>query len=78
MLTQLGNFFIALALSASFIQLFTVIFNKGYIRYALVISYMTIIHFFVPKYFLCHLILRPFLVVINFLFNFAAIFCSAV
>ena len=45
MLTQLGNFFIALALSASFIQLFTVIFNKGYIRYALVISYMTIIHF---------------------------------
>jgi len=44
-LTQLGNFFIALALSASFIQLFTVIFNKGYIRYALVISYMTIIHF---------------------------------
>ena len=45
MLTQLGNFFIALALSASFIQLFTVILNKGYFKYALIISYMAVIHF---------------------------------
>ena len=45
MLSQLGNFFIALGLSASFIQLFTVILNKGYFRYALIISYMAVIHF---------------------------------
>ena len=46
LLTQLGNFFIALALSASFIQLCTVIFKRGYIRFASIISYMTVIHFF--------------------------------
>ena len=46
MLSQLGNFFIALALSASFIQMLTVIFNKGYYKYALIISYMSIVHFF--------------------------------
>ena len=45
MLSQLGNFFIALGLSASFIQLFTVILNKGYFKYALIISYMAVIHF---------------------------------
>tara|TARA_B100000035_G_scaffold6159_3_gene5413 strand:+ start:1969 stop:4230 length:2262 start_codon:yes stop_codon:yes gene_type:complete len=44
-LSQLGNFFIALGLSASFIQLFTVILNKGYFKYALIISYMAVIHF---------------------------------
>ena len=45
MLSQLGNFFIALGLSASFIQLFTVILNKGYFKYALIVSYMAVIHF---------------------------------
>ncbi len=45
MLSQLGNFFLALGLSASFIQLFTVILNKGYFKYALIISYMAVIHF---------------------------------
>ena len=45
MLSQLGNFFIALGLSASFIQLFTVILNKGYFKYALIISYIAVIHF---------------------------------
>ena len=45
MLSQLGNFFIALGLSASFIQLFTVILNKGYFKYALIISYMAVVHF---------------------------------
>ena len=45
MLSQLGNFFIALGLSASFIQLFTVVLNKGYFKYALIISYMAVIHF---------------------------------
>tara|TARA_B100000927_G_scaffold76660_1_gene61112 strand:+ start:709 stop:2970 length:2262 start_codon:yes stop_codon:yes gene_type:complete len=44
-LSQLGNFFIALGLSASFIQLFTVILNKGYFKYALIISYMAVVHF---------------------------------